>query len=68
MGWKIPIRGHDGIAFDVDTFGFGLLAHAVQGGFVLLFLEWACHLEGGSAVDGIRIVVRETRLGIDKPF
>lgn len=41
-GGVIPICGDDGVAFDVDAFGFGFLAHAVEGGFVLFLLEGAC--------------------------
>lgn len=47
-GWGgVPVCGDDGVAFDVDAFGFGLLAHAVEGGFVLLLLEGACHFGKG---------------------
>lgn len=36
--------GDDGVGFDVHGFGFGLLADAGEGGFVLLFLEGARHV------------------------
>jgi len=40
---KVPIRGDYWIAFDVGAFGWGLLAHAVEGGFVLFLLEGSRH-------------------------
>ena len=40
---QVPIRSHNGIGFDIDAFGFGLLADAGEGGLVFLFLEGACH-------------------------
>ena len=43
-GSKPPICSYDGIRFDIDAFGFGLLADARKGRFVFLFLEGACHI------------------------
>lgn len=40
---QVPIRSHNGIGFDIDAFGLGLLADAGEGGLVFLFLERACH-------------------------
>ena len=34
----LPVRCDDGVAFDVDVFGFGLLADTGEGGFVFLLL------------------------------
>lgn len=46
-GEGVPVCGYDGIAFDVDAFGFGFLADGGAGGSVFSFLEGARHvLEG----------------------
>ena len=43
---EVPVCCYDGIAFDVEAFGFGFLADAGTGGFIFLFLEWTCHILG----------------------
>ena len=43
-GEEVPVCGYDGIAFDVDAFGFGFLADAGTGGSVFSFLEWTRHV------------------------
>ena len=46
-GEDLPVCGYDGIAFDVDAFGFCFLADAGTGRSVFLFLEGTRHfLEG----------------------
>ncbi len=40
---EVPVRSNDGIAFDIYTLGFGLLADAGEGGLVLFLLEGPCH-------------------------
>lgn len=42
-GRGLPICGDYGVAFYIDAFGFGFLTDAVEGRFVLLFLEGARH-------------------------
>ena len=42
-GEEVPVCCYDGIAFDVDAFGFCFLADAGTGGSVFLFLEWTRH-------------------------
>lgn len=42
----VPVFGYDGITVDVYAFGFGSLADAGEGGFVLFLLERACHAGG----------------------
>ena len=57
----VPVRSDDGVGVDVHVLGFGLLAHAGQGGSVFLFLEGACHFRGEERV--VRMVVlRRVRL------
>ncbi len=46
-GEEVPVCCYDGIAFDVDAFGFCFLADAGTGGSVFLFLEWTCHILEG---------------------
>lgn len=61
--------GDDGVGFDVHGFGFGLLAHAREGGFVFLFLEGACHFYSfgygffGTAKRVLVVVIREEKDG-----
>ena len=43
MGKKLPVRGDDGVAFDIDPFGFGFLTYAGKGRFVLFLLERSRH-------------------------
>ena len=71
---EVPICCYDGIAFDVDAFGFGFLADAGTGGFVFLFLEGTCHvLEGFGCCDnwkyceGDGLGNSENRIEMDKP-
>lgn len=37
--------GDDGVAGDVETFGFGLLFDSWEGRLVFLFLEFSTHLK-----------------------
>lgn len=44
-GGEKPMGGDDGVAGDVETFGFGLLFDSWERGLVFLFLEFSTHLK-----------------------
>ena len=40
----VPILRNDGITFNIDVFGLGLLADTVERRFILFLLQRTCHV------------------------